>query len=137
MDIQLTFDDEWRSLWSPPKDLVLAAAAAVKRIAAEGEARHYSEAHLAARYYLGFLEPEPVGCAHCPATEATVKGIWAALDWQNVPAERLRIDYKGRVFGATPDLDYIPLCRKCHRRYDSWLHALPPGIRVVPELPES
>ncbi len=139
--MQLTLDDAMEDPWSPSPHVVSEARACLRRIQERGGASYYSEAHRAARLHLRFFEPEPVRCARCPTTEATisglVNGIHAALDWENVPAERLRVDYAGRIFSVAPELDYIPLCRRCHRRYDSWRKALPDGIQMAPALQEA
>lgn len=109
--------------WSPDPQLLRLAERVVARVREEGGATYYSNAHVAARWHLRFFEPAPVKCAKCPATEATVgglvNGIHAALDWENAPVERLRIDPMGRIFSIAPDLDYIPLCRSCHRKHDN------------------
>jgi hypothetical protein len=117
--------------WRPRPEAVKRAQAALRRIAERGGAVQYSEAHDAARWYLRLFEPEPVDCAMCPASEATGTKLHVALDWHNAPAERLRVDYKGRIFSAAPHLDYIPLCPSCHKRYDQWKHALPSGIATA------
>lgn len=93
------------------------AKRAYARVGERGEARTYGDAHLAARWHLRFFEEAPVGCAHCPATEATTR-VHAALDWEHVPVSRLRTDSYGKTFSIAPDLDYIPLCMSCHRSYD-------------------
>jgi hypothetical protein len=135
---QMSFDDvepNYIRVWTASPHAVQAARAALARIEERGAATSYGDAHIAARWHLRFFETPPVRCLHCPATEATVggvvNGIHAALDWENAPAARLRIDDRGRVFSISPDLDYIPLCRSCHRRHDSWRKALPAGITAA------
>jgi len=68
-----------------------------------------------------------VACRHCGVTDWD-RILHAALDWESAPAERLRIDYAGKIFSIRPDLDYIPLCVPCHRRHDTWRKALPPSL---------
>ena len=129
--IQLTLDDALDDDWYPPSALG-DARAAIRRIGERGEALYYGEAHLAARWHLGFFERPPVGCVKCPATEATVgglvNGIHAALNWEDIPAERLRINYAGQIFSCAPHLDYLPMCVSCHRKHDTWRKALPAEI---------
>jgi hypothetical protein len=113
------------------------ALCAVQRIRKRGGASYYGEAHLAARWHLGFFCLAPVKCARCPATEATVdgliNGIHAALDWENAPVERLRVDYAGRIFSIAPEADYVPMCRRCHRKHDqrSWRTFIPAEIMAA------
>lgn len=129
---QMTLDDALEDLWTPPRGELRRAERAAERIRESGGARSYSDAHLAARLHLRFFEPAPVKCVKCPATEATigglVNGIHAALDWENAPVERLRIDYAGLIFSIAPDMDYLPMCRNCHRKHDTWRKALPAEI---------
>ena len=87
------------------------------RFAEHGEARYYGEAHLVARWCLGLLSPAPVACQHCAVLD-TKADFHAALDWENLPADRRRTDDRGRVYSTRPDLDYIALCRSCHRSHD-------------------
>jgi integrase len=94
----------------------------------QGGARTYTQAHLVARLHLGLLDRAPVACRGCG------KPGWplnAALNWPEVPAERLRADYRDSIFSVAPESDYIPLCNGCHRRVDSWRAALPKGIVVI------
>jgi hypothetical protein len=83
----------------------------------QGEARTYGQAHCVARWCLGIYDPAPVACRDCGVTDWE-RAVHAALDWQAAPASRLRADYRGRVFSVRPDLDYIPLCAPCHKRFD-------------------
>jgi hypothetical protein len=98
-----------------------------------GEAATYSDAHHVARWLLGLAKRAPVACHGCGIKDTELGGLisqmHAALNWQDAPVERLRSDYKGRIFSIRPDLDYVALCTSCHRRRDSWKYALPPGIR--------
>ena len=115
-----------RYLWSWPSGV----EAACRRVLKFGVAREYSEAHLVARWCIGLLSPMPVACRACGVTDFE-RDLHAALDWEQAPADRLRIDYRRRVFSTRPDLDYIPLCVPCHRRHDSWHKALPAGIQTA------
>jgi len=109
--------------WESCPHKVNEAKRTVARIAERGGAQTYNEAHIAARWHLKFLEPEPVACRKCGITEADapgllISGIHAALNWPSTPRERLRVSPRGQFFSAAPDLDYIPLCAACHHRFD-------------------
>lgn len=129
MEEQLSFDDV---MWRPCPHALQRAMKVVANIRASGGATNYTEAHLAARWHLRFFDPMPVACrGNCGRTDHDVRRFHAALNWETAPPERLRVDYAGRVFSIAPELDYIPLCPGCHRRFDSWRKALPQGIALA------
>jgi len=118
-----------------PNPLMRSALNARAQVRVQGEARTYHQAHLVARLGLGLLGAVPVACQECGA-DFEVSGvarlqIHAALNWPEVPGERLRTNYAGKVFSIAPETDYIPLCHSCHRRMDSWRAVLPPDIVAV------
>ena len=101
----------------------------------DSDARTYTQAHLAARWYLGLVKPARVPCKTCGVLDtempySLVAGMHAALNWPEAPLARLRQDYAGRIFSAAPDLDYVALCRHCHKSLDSWRTSLP-SIRAA------
>jgi hypothetical protein len=90
----------------------------------DGQVRTYTQAHLAARWYLGLVKPAPVACKTCGVLDTKlpyrlIAGMHAALNWPEAPLARLRTDYAGRVFSTAPDLDYIALCHHCHKVLDT------------------
>jgi hypothetical protein len=99
------------------------------RVMERGGATSYQDAHIVARWLLGLVSSEPVACRSCGIKDTELGGLvsqmHAALNWEATPAERLRVDSRGKVFSARPDLDYIALCTSCHRKHDSWRRALP------------
>jgi hypothetical protein len=83
----------------------------------------YSDVHLIARLHLGLLDGPPVACRSCSITDAE-RVLVAAFNWPETPREFWRIDYAGRVYSIRPEVDYVRLCGKCHRRMDSWRTAV-------------
>jgi hypothetical protein len=100
------------------------AIAAKARFTRRGAA-NAGDVHLIARLHLGLLDDAHVACQHCGVLDYRARsGLQAALNWPEVPAERLRQDAYGRIFSIAPETDYIRLCIPCHRRLDSWRKAL-------------
>lgn len=107
---------------------------ACDRVMRQGESRDYGEAHLVARWVLGLYRPEPVYCNRCGVSDIDMpptctSQMHAALNWEQAAAAgRLRVQTthagRARVFSMRPDLDYIPLCHRCHSWHDSWRRAL-------------
>ncbi len=92
-------------------------ALAAKARADAGGTQNYKDTHLIARLHLGLLDDAPVACAHCGVTDYHAR-LYAALNWPDIPADRLLHSERGYRYSLAAETDYIPLCAKCHQRMD-------------------